>query len=414
MQRLVGLLGRVRERAPSSSASAPCAAGDPELREEGRGGLHSMAARGDLAQLRRCWWWKRLRINWRNAERQTPLHLACVNGHADVVRFLARKKCQLNSRDNFKKSPLMKAVEHQHEDCVAILLEHGASPNLRDGSGNTALHMAAMLPRKPLAALLLEHNAHIDAQNKLGYTPLTTAITRCHEEMVEFLLQKGADVHAQDNHKRTPLMIAALVGDLNVIQLLLRHGADISHRDQFNYTAMFYARMHPEYPSICTHLNENKASETREECSVRGAEDIAGLNSSSSGKTPHMPLGAPQLPEAGVLPVAGVEVEKDDVSPLDSETVSEGPGKASAGVQLPAANRPGVCALSIPGERGNGVLPVTGEEDETDDVNSFDVETVSEGPGKASAGVQLPAANRPGVCALSIPGERGNGNLLTD
>ncbi|XP_064310843.1 spidroin-2-like [Phalacrocorax carbo] len=116
----------------------------------------------------------------------------------------------------------------------------------------------------------------------------------------------------------------------------------------------------------------------------------------------------------GVLPVAEEEEETDDVNSFDSETASEGPGKASAGVQLPAANRPGACALSIPGERGNGVLPVAEEEEETDDVNSFDVETVSEGPGKASAGVQLPAANRPGACALSIPGERGNGNLLTD
>ncbi|XP_074945997.1 uncharacterized protein LOC142055792 [Phalacrocorax aristotelis] len=113
----------------------------------------------------------------------------------------------------------------------------------------------------------------------------------------------------------------------------------------------------------------------------------------------------------GVLPVAGAELVIEDVNSFDVETVSEGLGKALAGTQLPAANRPRVCAWSIPGERGNGVLPVTGEEDETDDVNSFDVETVSEGPGKALAGVQLPAANRPGVCALSIPGERGNGVL---
>ena len=38
---------------------------------------------------------------------RTPLHLACANGHADVVRFLVQEKCQLNLADHFKRSPLM-------------------------------------------------------------------------------------------------------------------------------------------------------------------------------------------------------------------------------------------------------------------------------------------------------------------
>ncbi|KFV41479.1 Ankyrin repeat domain-containing protein 7, partial [Tyto alba] len=129
---------------------------------------------------------------------RTPLHLACANGHAAVVRFLAGKKCKLNPCDSFQKSPLMKAVERQHKDCVAILLEHGASPDLKGPGGNTALHLAAVIPNKSLVELLLAHKAHIDAQNELGYTPLTLAITEHCEEMVEFLLQKGADVHARD------------------------------------------------------------------------------------------------------------------------------------------------------------------------------------------------------------------------
>ncbi|XP_009462288.1 PREDICTED: ankyrin repeat domain-containing protein 18B-like [Nipponia nippon] len=202
MQRLVALLRRVRERPPPGSAPAPGAAGASELREKGWGELHSAAASGDLARLRRRWWWKRLRINWRDAKKQTPLHLACANGHTDVVRFLVEKKCHLNPRDSFKKSPLMKAVEHQHKDCATLLLEHGANPDLRAAGGNTALHLAAIIHSKSLAELLLEHNAHIDAQNELGYTPLTLAITEHCEEMVEFLLQKGADVHARDNHER--------------------------------------------------------------------------------------------------------------------------------------------------------------------------------------------------------------------
>ncbi|NXC56736.1 ANKR7 protein, partial [Aleadryas rufinucha] len=132
---------------------------------------------------------------------RTPLHLACINGHADV-QFLVEKKCKLNPCDKFSQSPLMKAVEHQHGNCAAILLEHGANLDLRGASSNTALHFAVMGSNKSLVELLLEHGADIDAKNEFGYTPLILAVTENHEEMVKFLLQKGADVNAQDNVSR--------------------------------------------------------------------------------------------------------------------------------------------------------------------------------------------------------------------
>ncbi|KAK2534989.1 hypothetical protein Q9233_003901 [Columba guinea] len=171
---------------------------------------------------------------------QTPLHLACANGHADVVRFLAGKKCKLNPRGMYKKTPLMLAVQHQHKDCVTALLEHGADADRKGAGGNTALHMAALMPSKAMVELLLEHNAQIDARNDLGYTPLAVAIVERREEMVEFLLENGADVNARDIHQRTPLKIAGYAGNTNVVRLLLQHGAVLSHRDENGFTDMAY------------------------------------------------------------------------------------------------------------------------------------------------------------------------------
>ncbi|XP_075605929.1 uncharacterized protein LOC142601180 isoform X3 [Balearica regulorum gibbericeps] len=303
---------------------------------------------------------------------RTPLHLACANGHADVVRFLAGKKCQLNPRDCLKKSPLMKAVDHQHKDCVTILLEHGAKANLKGAGGNTALHMAAVIPSKPLVELLLEHNAHIDAQNELGYTPLTLAITERCEEMVEFLLQKGADVHARDKHERTPLMIAVLAGNMNTIKSLLRHGADLSHRDCMGKQAMQYARELTLYTNTAEQLEEYIRCEMTGECSAGGTGGPAVLDSSCAGTTAHFPLGEPAMTRAGVLPAAAEEQEEEVHSPSDSKTDSEAPHKVSAGTVLPTADRHGACAQSLAGERGNGVCPAAGAEDEEDDDSWFD------------------------------------------
>uniref|UniRef100_A0A8C0HH17 Ankyrin repeat domain-containing protein 7 n=1 Tax=Buteo japonicus TaxID=224669 RepID=A0A8C0HH17_9AVES len=173
----------------------------------------------------------------------TPLHLACANGHVDVVTYLVENKCKLNLFDNDNRSPLMKAVQCQQEKCVAVLLQHGADPNLADADGNTALHLAVISPNISVAGLLLDHNANIDAQNK-GCTPLILAVSEHHEEVVEFLLKKGADVHARDQCERTPLMTAASGGELNLIKVLLQYGADVSHKDTNGWTAEDYAVIH--------------------------------------------------------------------------------------------------------------------------------------------------------------------------
>ncbi|NXK94646.1 ANKR7 protein, partial [Formicarius rufipectus] len=133
---------------------------------------------------------------------RTPLHLACINGHLDVVQFLVFENCNLNPRGKFMKSPLIQAIEHQHSNCAAILLKYGANHGLRAAGGNTALHSAVLVSSKPLVELLLEYGADINVKNELGYTPLVLAITERRKEMIEFLLQKGADVHAKDNHGR--------------------------------------------------------------------------------------------------------------------------------------------------------------------------------------------------------------------
>ncbi|XP_042649270.1 ankyrin repeat domain-containing protein 7 [Tyto alba] len=204
MQRVLGLFIKQRQKLPSCSPSgqpraAATAAAAYKLQEKDLGRLHRRAARGDLTWLRRWRWWvKSVGIDKRDKEKRTPLHLACANGHVDVVRFLIQENCQLNLADNFKRSPLMKAVQCQQEECVAVLLEHGADPNLVDADGNTALHLAVLSPNTAVAGLLLEHNAHMDAQNQEGHTPLNLAVSKHHEEMVELLQKKGADRCAQD------------------------------------------------------------------------------------------------------------------------------------------------------------------------------------------------------------------------
>ncbi|XP_028941225.1 coiled-coil domain-containing protein 144A, partial [Antrostomus carolinensis] len=230
---------------------------------------------------------------------RTPLHLACANGHVDVVTYLVENKCKLNLFDNDNRSPLMKAVQCQQEECVAILLEHGADPNLADADGNTALHLAVLSPNTTIAGLLLEHNANIDAQNKEGYTPLILAVSEHHEEAVEFLLKKGADVHARDQCERTSLMTAASSGELNLIKILLRYGADVSHKDINGWTAEDYAVIHG-HSSLSKQLSEYADWENTGEASAGGGQGIMVLSTPHRAGAAGFTLGAPAVDRGGM------------------------------------------------------------------------------------------------------------------
>ncbi|XP_009955547.1 PREDICTED: POTE ankyrin domain family member A-like, partial [Leptosomus discolor] len=223
----------------------------------------------------------------------TPLHLACANGHVDVVIYLVENKCKLNLFDNDNRSPLMKAVQCQQEKCVAVLLEHGADPNLADADGNTALHLAVLSPNTSVAGLLLEHNANIDAQNKEGHTPLILAVSEHQGEIVEFLLKNGADVNARDQCERTPLMTAASGGELNLIKVLLRYGADVSHKDTNGWTAEDYAVIHG-YSSLSKELAEYADWEDTE-ASAGGAQGVMALSTPHRAGAAGFMLGAPAV-----------------------------------------------------------------------------------------------------------------------
>ncbi|XP_066847227.1 POTE ankyrin domain family member B-like [Anser cygnoides] len=311
MQRLLGLLHRGQEHPMPSSTSLSRDSDAHQLPEEGLHGLHRAAARGDLARLRRHWWLKKRGKNRRDQAKRTPLHLACANGHADVVRFLVQEKCLLNLCDNTGRSPLMMAVESQHEECVAILLEHRADPNLEGYRGKSALHLAAAAPNTSVAEMLVEHGAHLEAKDCERNTPLLLAISSHHKEMVKFLLQKGANVCARNFFGRTALMLAASAGETDVIELLLSYGANIACD-----TAVDYA-LRSGHSDLCKKLVEHARCEKTGEASAGAAQDTAVPSRFCSPRTERFALATLALDGEGALPAVGAEQEEEAELPWD-------------------------------------------------------------------------------------------------
>ncbi|XP_030125145.4 uncharacterized protein [Taeniopygia guttata] len=386
--------------------------------------LHSAAATADLAQLRQHWWLNKHRINGYNRDKQTPLHLACINGHADVVQFLVEKKCKLNPCDRLDKSPLIKAVEHRHRDCAAILLEHGANHDHRAVNGNTALHFAVMASSKSLVKLLLEHGADIDAKNKWGYTPLTLAIIENHEEMVKFLLQKGADVNALDKVYRTPLAVATLSGNNKVIQLLLQHGAVFLEPDKELYPCQPFTKIvqddliaNEQIGSSCYETTPVIPLETaalEELCDVPKVEAAEKKNDGPAADQNKVSRCSNRVqPYRGDYKAEGAEKKEDKYSLCNPETDPKSRGKVRARVRHLAAKSTRLDARSAAVEHGKGVLPAAAsvEAEKEDCDSSWDSEPFSAIVEEVFAGGRRPAADRKGVGVRSLAAERSKGVL---
>ncbi|XP_074181154.1 ankyrin repeat domain-containing protein 26-like isoform X9 [Rhinolophus sinicus] len=128
--------------------------------------IHRAACSGDVPEVQRLLLLRPGRLNDRDRQKRTALHLACDCGRLGVVTLLIERKCKLNLQDNKKLTALMKAVQAQEEECASFLLENGADPNIKDECGCTALHYAVLVGNTAIAAKLLQHRADIEATDK--------------------------------------------------------------------------------------------------------------------------------------------------------------------------------------------------------------------------------------------------------
>jgi len=130
-----------------------------------------------------------------------------------------------------KVTPLGMAALYGHLDVVRLLIDSSADVTTEGDDGLTALHYAAWSAHKEIAALLISRGAgvRVKAVRNLealpfGLEPIHCAVNST--EVTTLLLDKGANINAQDIFGRTPLMTAASAGNLDMATLLLSRGAN--------------------------------------------------------------------------------------------------------------------------------------------------------------------------------------------
>ncbi|KAJ8127252.1 hypothetical protein O1611_g6385 [Lasiodiplodia mahajangana] len=198
--------------------------------------------------------------------RMDSLHWAAIYNKTEALCALLDSGADIESLDDQDATPLLLACLQGHTNIVRALLERGANPNhaATRGAKHRALHLAARRGSAAIVQMLLEAgasgNSRIDKPHR--DTPLHQAMYLAHQnpdqymEAVQVLLEFGADVDITKGGGKTALHLAIDVGlDERIVRTLLQFGADIDKLDGDGRSPLYCAVYKKEFELVETLWN---------------------------------------------------------------------------------------------------------------------------------------------------------------
>jgi len=182
-------------------------------------------------------------INGKDAQGQTPLHIAASEGRTEIVKLLLKKKADVNEVDHAGWTPLhcASAVLSREpttmlEVCDALLDEPDIDAAAQTVDGGTALHyLVRFAPTTTLKDAyltvlrkVLTRGGSVLHCNKDGEFPIHIASMRSNVDAAQFLLENGAKANILTNKRENSLHYAMMPenSSVDLVQLLLNHGGD--------------------------------------------------------------------------------------------------------------------------------------------------------------------------------------------
>ena len=165
----------------------------------------------------------------------TPLHEAVRYGDIDIAKALLESGADVNAEDNLGKTPVMLVIpEDKREAMYRLLIEHAADVAKKDAYGDTVLHTATMTSLAPsILELLVAGGADVNARNKDGVSPLLIAVQKRNFAHVKFYAERGADINSADKAGNTPLSLALKDGQA-MLEMLVNRTNALSHDSNGN------------------------------------------------------------------------------------------------------------------------------------------------------------------------------------
>jgi uncharacterized protein len=116
--------------------------------------------------------WPKTNVEMRTPEDESPLMMACLKGHIDIVKQLISRDADVNK---VGWTPLHYAATGGHVAIIQLLLDQHAYIDAESPNGTTPLMMAAHYGTTAAVKVLLEAGADPMLRNQLGLTAIDFA-----------------------------------------------------------------------------------------------------------------------------------------------------------------------------------------------------------------------------------------------
>ena len=134
------------------------------------------------------------------------LHHACAGGSVRVVHTLINHKAKVNARNNNKDTPLhIAAEEGECEVALSLISDFGCDPNARGYNEETVLHCACRGGSIDLVhALISKHAADVNGLDNYQSTALHVAAYKGKWKVALSLIKDfGSDPNVPDKNRET-------------------------------------------------------------------------------------------------------------------------------------------------------------------------------------------------------------------
>lgn len=159
-------------------------------------------------------------LNNKEGGKNTPLHIALVNGYDSVAEFLIEKGADVNEPNVVGAPPLLLAVGRGNDKIVQMLMAKGASPGFRDPDGRTLLHYSAAFNHTDVTqTLLTKGKLQPNTADGLGNTPLhETARLFNAVDTAVMLIKAGATANTENRKGETAMNMVAFKSKKEALQ----------------------------------------------------------------------------------------------------------------------------------------------------------------------------------------------------
>ncbi|CAC5396771.1 ASPG [Mytilus coruscus] len=155
-----------------------------------------------------------------NQDGRTALHVACREGHLEVVQYLLQHGASVHAKDLDKKTPLMDAVQNKHFSIISILVQTGAIITLQPVILAMELCRAASQEDVDTLKAWKIAGADLNESDYDNRTALHVAVSLGHVETVKFLLDNGGSWMLNDAFGKTAEEHAELLGRTDILELI--------------------------------------------------------------------------------------------------------------------------------------------------------------------------------------------------